>query len=114
MVASWQQVLTDLQQIGGDQPLLPMLFFGVGIIALAWVIRRSATRKNRDAAVMMCLKARSIKAHTEIADITCRDWHHRYTQAIKFPRGSDLPGADQLKLLQELSAWQRSTGGSHG
>ncbi|MBN2081361.1 hypothetical protein JW859_04045 [bacterium] len=87
--------------------LVSAVCFGIGLIALLWVFRRTIIirrRQMRDDRVNA--KRSSDEAHQLIKEIDARDWKAKYDRSIKLPRCSK-PDAAQRQLLQVITTHQR-------
>jgi len=85
---------------------LSAVCFGVGLIALLWVFRRTIIirrRQKRDDVVSK--KQRSVDAHKRIEEIDARDWKSKYDRSVKLPRGQ-APDAKQRRVLDDIASRQ--------
>jgi hypothetical protein len=112
MAGSWQQIVMNLHEVGRAQPLLPLVLFSLGIVAMAWVVRRTALQLSHAGnPEVMCLSARSVRAHADIVDIAARQWLDKQATAMKFSRDGGTLTALQLNFLAHVSSQQRAQGG---
>jgi len=86
---------------------LSAVCFGVGLIALLWVFRRTIIirrRQRRDDVEKV--KHRNVEAHQMIKEIDARDWKTKYDRSIKLPRNQQ-PDAEQRRKLGDIAARQQ-------
>lgn len=98
MAAATEQILSATGLVAG-------LCYGVGIIALLWVVRRTIFRERRRARQPKPDEQRrhAARARASIEDIEGRHRWARYQRAVKFRRG-EQPTAAQQARLSELSS----------
>lgn len=101
MEAEANQVISATSALAG-------LCYGLGILALLWVFRRSILRQRRLKKASPTAgkqRQRSVVARSEIEGIEGRYWLSRYRQAQKFARRA-LPSEPQQRFLTAVSAAQ--------
>ena len=85
------------------------LCYGLGILALLWVFRRSIMRQRRlkkESPVPGRQRQHGVVARSEIEGIEGRYWLSRYRQAQKFARLAP-PSDPQQRFLAAVSAVQQ-------
>ena len=88
--------------------LVAALCYGVGLVALLWVVRRTIWRQRRRSREPRPAEQRqqARRARAGIAEVESRHWWRRYQRAMKFQRGRPLSAAEQ--------AWLAALGSARG
>jgi hypothetical protein len=94
------------EQPGADYGVLAALSFGIGIIALLYVFRRTSLQRRRGNRQLTDrqLRETSRRAKNEIAGIENREQYERQRQAEKFPRDGRELSPQQQAALDALRA----------
>jgi len=100
MEAGADQVISTTAAVAG-------LCYGLGILALLWVVRRTIFRERRRARQPKPDEQRrqARQARDSIAGIENRYWLSRFRRAQRFTRGA-APSREQLEFLAAVSAAQ--------
>lgn len=108
MLAENLGVLLAGEQAGATWGVLAALSFGIGIVALLFVFRRTSLQRRRGIHQQPDRQRRetSRRAKDEIAGIESREQYDRYKRADKFPRDGSELNTKQQASLDALRAYQ--------
>jgi hypothetical protein len=98
----------------GENPLA-VLSFGIGIVALLLVLRRTTIRRMRakNSPADSELDRRSLKAHAAIEEISMREHYRKLSTSPRFDRLA-VPGGSHRQLLGQLTEYQARSTRRHG